>query len=190
MTLSKRLNIAVGLVNALLKRAMLKGYVKARQAPYKRYAYYLTLKGFAEKSRLVSDYLESSLSFFRQARKEYAEIFQLIQSAGPSRLILFGNGELTEIALLAASAEGITVLAIIDPESNQDKRHGVPIVQEVMDVENIDAIILADARAPQKTYEMLRVKFPQLKLHAPGFMRIVQDARAGLEQADIEKVAQ
>ena len=50
-SLSQRIGIAVGLINALVKRSMVRGYVKARQAPYKRYAYYLTPEGFAEKSR-------------------------------------------------------------------------------------------------------------------------------------------
>ena len=54
MTLAKRVGVAVGLINALIKRGMRKGYVKARSAPYKRYAYYLTPKGFAEKSRWQS----------------------------------------------------------------------------------------------------------------------------------------
>ena len=47
---------------------MKKGFVKAKAAPYKRYAYYLTPKGFNEKSRLVAQYLEVSLDFFRTAR--------------------------------------------------------------------------------------------------------------------------
>jgi DNA-binding MarR family transcriptional regulator len=70
MTLSQRINVSVGLINALIKRAVRKGYVKVKSAPYKRYAYYLTPKGFAEKSRLVAQYLEISLGFFRQARQE------------------------------------------------------------------------------------------------------------------------
>ena len=58
--LTKRIGISIGLINALLKRAILMGYVKTRQAPYKRYIYYLTPKGFAKKSRLVAEYLDSS----------------------------------------------------------------------------------------------------------------------------------
>src|SRR3990170_4419518 len=81
-SLSKRIGVAVGLINALIKRSMVKGYVKARQAPYKRYAYYLTPEGFAEKSRLVGEYLQSSLEFFRKARTQYAEIFQSTRQNG------------------------------------------------------------------------------------------------------------
>ena len=58
-SLAGRISVSAGLVNALVKRAVQKGYVKMRKAPYRRYAYYLTPKGFAEKSRLVAKYLDT-----------------------------------------------------------------------------------------------------------------------------------
>ena len=73
--LAKRLSISVGMVNALLKRAVHKGLVKAKAAPYKRWAYYVTPEGFQEKSRLVAQYLDASLAFFRMARREYRVLF-------------------------------------------------------------------------------------------------------------------
>src|SRR5216110_111601 len=63
------LGVALGLVNAYLKRCVKKGLVKIGQAPARRYAYYLTPHGFAEKSRLTVEYLSSSFSFFRRARE-------------------------------------------------------------------------------------------------------------------------
>jgi DNA-binding MarR family transcriptional regulator len=57
--LTSELDIALGLVNAYLKRCIKIGLVKVRHAPARRYAYYLTPKGLAEKSRLTS-YLQNS----------------------------------------------------------------------------------------------------------------------------------
>src|SRR3972149_9861076 len=51
--LASELGIALGLVNAYLKRCIKKGLVKVSEAPARRYAYYLTPQGFAEKSRLT-----------------------------------------------------------------------------------------------------------------------------------------
>ena len=50
--LKHELGVSVGLINTLIKRAVKKGLVKVREAPYKRYAYYLTPHGFAKKVRL------------------------------------------------------------------------------------------------------------------------------------------
>ena len=45
--LAKRLNIAVGLVNILMKSAIKRGFVKICKVPARWHAYYLTPKGFA-----------------------------------------------------------------------------------------------------------------------------------------------
>ena len=55
--LARELGIALGLANAYLKRCAKKGFIKIRQVPLNRYAYYLTPRGFAEKSRLTAEYL-------------------------------------------------------------------------------------------------------------------------------------
>lgn len=84
-SLAGRLDIALGLANALLKRCVSKGLVKIQNAPARRYAYYLTPKGFAEKARLVAEYLETSLSFFRRARGQYEEGFARLAAQGSAR---------------------------------------------------------------------------------------------------------
>lgn len=76
--LKQELGVSVGLINALVKRAVIKGLVKVREAPYKRYAYYLTPSGFVEKSRMVAEYLDYSLQLYREARDQYVEIFREI----------------------------------------------------------------------------------------------------------------
>ena len=80
--LASELGIALGLVNAYLKRCIKKGLVKfaARQP---RYAYYLTPRGFAEKSRLTVDYLSFSFGFFRQAKTDCSELFKAASARRP-----------------------------------------------------------------------------------------------------------
>src|ERR1700683_182480 len=68
--LASELGIALGLVNAYLKRCVKKGLIKVTHAPARRYMYYLTPQGFAEKSRLTAEYLSSSFSFFRRAQSD------------------------------------------------------------------------------------------------------------------------
>ena len=78
--ISKKIFVSLGMVNALLKKAISKGFVKAKSAPYKRYIYYLTKQGFTEKSKLVREYLEDSLSFFNKTKLLYTEMFQKIKN--------------------------------------------------------------------------------------------------------------
>ena len=72
--IAAELDIALGLVNAYLKRSIKKGLVKVSQAPARRYAYYLTPQGFSEKSRLTVKYLSSSFSLFRKAKEDFAKV--------------------------------------------------------------------------------------------------------------------
>lgn len=171
--LTRDIGVSIGLVNALVKRAVKKGLVKAQQAPYKRYAYYLTPRGFAEKSRLVAQYLENSLDLFRKARDQYGEILREIGTdRSLKKVVLFGGGELAEIAVLAAVGEGVALLAIIDPGANVENRFGVPVASRLDAVQDIDAIIVTDMASPQETYERLCSHAPGIKIFAPGILRI------------------
>src|SRR5665811_2514500 len=94
--------IMLGLVNAYLKRCIKKGLVKVRGAPARRYAYYLTPKGFVEKSRLTVEYLSYSFSFFRQARSDCANLLGIAHARGLSRVVLAGISDFAEITIICA----------------------------------------------------------------------------------------
>ena len=172
ITLSKRIAVSVGLINALLKRAIHKGYVKAKAAPYKRYAYYLTPQGFTEKGRLVAKYLEASLSFFRQARQEYSDVFTHAQSLGMQRIALIGGSELAEIALLAAQEAGVTVVMVLERSTNKDRLHGISVVRSPDALCSVDGAVITDARTPQVTFELLCKHFAKEKVLVPPLLRV------------------
>src|SRR6202035_6168293 len=115
--LARELGIALGLANAYLKRCAKKGLIKMRQAPLNRYAYYLTPRGFAEKSRLTAEYLTVSLDFFRSARRDCTAVLSACQARGWRRIVLCGAGELAEIAVLSAADAEVEIICIIDSTS-------------------------------------------------------------------------
>ncbi|OSQ40480.1 hypothetical protein [Thalassospira mesophila] len=186
MRLSQRIAISVGLVNALLKRAIHKGYVKARNAPAKRYAYYLTPQGFTEKSRLVAEYLETSLDFFRLVRTEYSEIFERIKQCGETRVILAGRGELTEIALLAAREQGIEPAAVFDRETNAEFFHGLKIIRQIDGLTVGDAIVITESRYPQTLVDDLRGDQRATTLLIPSFLQISTPTKSERTNTDVD----
>lgn len=174
MHLSKRVAVSVGLINALIKRAVHKGYVKAKSAPYKRYAYYLTPKGFAEKSRLVAEYLEHSLAFFRAARQEYGEAFARARASGMRRFAFIGGGELAEIALLAAHEADVEIVCILDRETNKDRLFGIAVVRSADDLSGVDAVAITDVRAPQQAFDLVSGRFSDSQILAPALLRVTR----------------
>jgi DNA-binding MarR family transcriptional regulator len=172
--LKQELGVSVGLINALVKRAVMKGLVKVRQAPYKRYAYYLTPSGFVEKSRMVAEYLDYSLQLYREARDQYVEIFREIRRrGGTTGIVLVGGGDLAEIAVLVATNEEISLLGIVEPGSNVEKRFGIRVVPSLKDLgDDVEAAIVTTLGSPQETYEALLKELPSGQVFAPKILRI------------------
>lgn len=173
-SLASQLDMALGLANALLRRCVSKGLIKIQTAPARRYAYYLTPKGFAEKSRLVGEYLATSLNFFRHARSQYEDSFQAVLARGMTRVAIAGNGELAEIALLSASSVGITVTAVIAPGRNIEHFHGHPVVGDLdaAIAAGAEAVVIADSTAPQQIYDQLIALLGHERLIAPRLLHI------------------
>ncbi len=143
--LAADLGIALGLVNVYLKRCVKKGLVKVSQAPARRFAYYLTPSGFAEKSRLTAEFLSWSLTFFRQAKASCGDVLDEAAVQGWQRIALAGSGDLADIARICASDRGIEVVAIVDPEAPPQPSAGVQVVASFTDIVGaIDGVVLTD----------------------------------------------
>jgi DNA-binding MarR family transcriptional regulator len=189
LTLSRRIGVAVGLINAVMKRAVRKGYVKVRTAPAKRYAYYLTPKGFSEKSRLVAEYLDYSLTFFRLARNEYVDLFQRAKASGHQHIAIAHEGELAEIAVLAAAEAGVTLKGVLAPGSTRATLFGLAVATSLDDLLPLDLIVITEPRQPQQCYDALVDRLGQDRVWAPGLLRIVtgrsaRDDHESAEQGD------
>jgi predicted transcriptional regulator len=149
------LGVALGLVNAYLKRCVKKGLIKVQDAPARRYAYYLTPQGFAEKSRLTVQYLSDSFSFFRKAKDDCAHLFAEAAERGFERLVLAGKSDFAEIAILCAVDAGATVVAIVDARDQGSRFVGVDVVGCFSDVKaGFDAIIVTDVARAQDSFEL------------------------------------
>jgi DNA-binding MarR family transcriptional regulator len=152
--MAAELGIALGLVNAYLKRCIKKGLVKVQDAPARRYAYYLTPQGFAEKSRLTVQYLSDSFSFFRKAKDDCTRVFEEAATLGFGRLVLAGKSDLAEIAILCAVEAGATVVAVVDARGEGSRFVGVEVVATYSDVKcGFDAIIVTDVAGAQTSYD-------------------------------------
>lgn len=192
--LATELGIALGLTNAYLRRCVRKGLVKIGQVPLKRYAYFLTPQGFAEKSQLTAQYLSLSFDFFRKARGGCALLFRQCAAMGWCKVTLYGAGDLAEIAVLSAGESEIEVLCIIDPAQAGRRSAGVPIVVDVAaarDCGVFDGIILTDTRSPQASFDALMASaaehgFPQSSILAPSLLGIT---RASSRELAPERVA-
>jgi DNA-binding MarR family transcriptional regulator len=169
--LAAELGIALGLVNAYLKRCMKKGWVKVTEAPARRYAYYLTPHGFAEKSRLTVEYLSYSLSFFREARTDCAEALEQARAAGCNRIVLAGASDLAEIATICAHDSGVAIVGVVDAESEGDRFLSLPVIRSFADADTrCDAVLLTDLKNPTETLARATERFGEERVFVPAVL--------------------
>lgn len=126
--LAEVLGISVGMINWHVRRCVAKGLIKLKQAPVHRYLYYLTPAGFAEKACLTSRYLQASFTLFRLGREQYAALFGKCRDNRWTSVVLLGDTELTELALMAAAGVGdIEIAGILDSGTPNASRRGIPV---------------------------------------------------------------
>jgi DNA-binding MarR family transcriptional regulator len=181
--LASELGIALGLVNAYLKRCVKKGLLKASEAPARRYVYYLTPHGFAEKSRLTVEYLSFSFGFFRQAKQDCAQLFNSARERGQVRLALAGKSDLAEIALICAIESRIEIVAIVDRNSSAGHLMGVPLVTSFDDLpQSVDALIVTDLASPRETSELAIAHAGFERVLVPELLRVRLRAKRGMAE--------
>jgi predicted transcriptional regulator len=114
--LSRRLGIALGLVNSYLKNLVAKGYVRIKAFPRNRYGYLLTPQGIAEKSRLAYRHLSYFTNLYRITRHDYLELFGALHASGIRKVSFCGVDETAEIAYLSLREKGMELESVMDDE--------------------------------------------------------------------------
>lgn len=175
--LASELGVALGLVNAYIKRCVKKGLLKAGEAPTRRYGYYLTPQGFAEKARLTVEYLAYSFSLFRRARSEYGEAIGSACGLGYSRIALAGVSDLAEIATICALELGVEVVAVVDASSDKPKFVGVPVFASFDAVtEPFDAVVITALLDPGAVFQETCRRYGSEKIFAPPLLGLIEQA--------------
>ena len=171
--LAADLGVALGLVNVYLKRCVKKGLVKMKEAPARRYVYYLTPRGFSEKSRLTVEYLSYSFSFFRRARADCDRELEAAAAIGWRRLALAGKSDLAEIAAICALDRGLEIVAVIDGDAAGERFMGRPVVKTFEAIEGgADGILVTDVKSARRTYDAARSQLGPQRVLVPRLLGI------------------
>lgn len=181
--LASELGVALGLVNAYVKRCVRKGLMKVSTAPRRRYVYYLTPQGFAEKSRLTARYFAYSFTLFRQAKSDCIAVFRQAHANGYNRVVLAGVSDVAEIAMICALESGIQIIAVIDAASSLTRFVGVPVAHSFEEVgEPFDAVVVSDLERAKETVAGAIDRFGPGRVLVPallaGWLRAVREAES------------
>jgi len=154
-SLSSKLGVALGLTNLYLKRLARKGYIKITTIPSNRIRYLLTPQGFAEKSRLTYLYMQYSLSHYRDMRARLRTTLSRAAEQGMKRVVIYGTGELAEMAYLSLREMNMTLVGFIG-DGQQESFLSYPVWQaEDLEKWEFDAVLLADIEHTVRHMEIL-----------------------------------
>jgi len=131
--LSKQIGVALGLTNLMLRRLVTKGYIKISGTKPNRIRYLITPQGILEKSRITYEFIQYSVQLYTRVRHVLRDQLADVAQTGNRRVLLYGTGELAEIAFLTIREMGLELVGIVEEPSDRERFLGYP-VQQVRDV--------------------------------------------------------
>lgn len=134
--LSNKFGIALGVTNACIKRMVRRGWIKLRKVPPRRFGYYLTPKGFAEKGKLTLTFLSYNIHHYVRLKAMIEEKFLEMASQGVNRVIFYGVSDEMEVAYVILQGTGMELVAIVD--DNDGGRGKTILGEKVKDPGEID----------------------------------------------------
>jgi len=169
--LADELGVALGMVNAYIKRCVRNGLIKIQQAPRRRYKYYLTPKGFSEKSRLTAQYLRDSFGALRRGLTSFDRLYADLADNGVERIVLCGDDEMLEMGILGALSTGIEVVGVYNPLGISHEVRGVPAADPANPPE-ADRWVLAVLKNGNEALDALREVVDDRQIAMPDVLRL------------------
>ena len=127
-SLSRRVGIALGLTNLLLRSLARKGYVRITRATWRRWVYTLTPAGFSRKARLTGAYIQGVLQHYQWVRQILRDELEPLGLNEESVVALYVTDDFGELVYLALRDLGVEQVDVLAPEGfPRDTLLGAPV---------------------------------------------------------------
>ena len=146
--LSHKFGIALGVTNACIKRMARRGLIRLKGIPPRRIAYYLTPKGFTEKTKLTLSFFSYNVHHYAEMKKRIGKILLEMQDRGIKRVAFYGVSDEMEVAYITLQGLDMKLVGILDDENNLGREiFGYKVIDPgaVKDL-NPDAILITSMR--------------------------------------------
>ncbi len=109
---ANKLGCSVKLAHQLLGNMVSRGLLHVKKHHSRRWDYFLTPKGIAEKARLTYEFLDFSMQFYKEARKTSSQVCKDIAASGKKTVAFLGAGDLAEIVYLGVKEWGLELTEV------------------------------------------------------------------------------
>jgi len=112
-SLSHRLNISLGLTNAILQNLIHRGWVKAQKLTGRKILYLITPKGMARVTNLVYDRFRETQHYYQYTKELITSHLIDLYNQGTRRAAIYGTNQLSEITYLSLLDSPLRLHSII-----------------------------------------------------------------------------
>lgn len=114
--LSHKFNIALGVTNACLRRMVRKGWIRIRGLSHRKIGYYLTPKGFAEKTKLSLHMISYTLQHYSELKKMISQKLLEMEQGGFHRIAFYGISDEMEVAYITLQGVNLKLVGIVEDD--------------------------------------------------------------------------
>jgi len=132
-SLSHRLNISLGLTNAIIKNLIYRGWIKAKKDTGRKLLYIITPKGMTNVSRLMYKRFQETLHYYHYTKDLLTAYLMKLYQQGEKTVNIYGTGQLAEITYYAGISTPLKLNAIISDDPSKEKFLG----HQTISIENI-----------------------------------------------------
>jgi len=124
-SLSRKLNISIGLTNSILQNLIHRGLIKVQKMTGRKILYLITPKGMVQATNFIYDRVRETRHYYQYAKDLLTARFTILYDKGARRAVIYGTGQLAEITYLSLLDSHLKLHSILTddpaPASAQQK---------------------------------------------------------------------
>jgi predicted transcriptional regulator len=165
-SLAHRLNISLGLTNAILQNLIHRGWVKAKKMTGRKILYLITPQGMTRATNLVYDRFRETQNYYQYTKEMLTSYLTDLYTKGKRKAAIYGTSQLAEIAYLSLLDSPLRLHSIItdDPSSSKKKFLGHEVLtlsdfaQKIPETSNLKNLIVLSTISQEKHEEKKKHK--------------------------------
>lgn len=139
-TLAENSNVSLGMMNAVLKRCISRGWIAVKNLNMKKVCYCLTPEGFEAISKRSTNYLKRSFSMMNDYADRICSQFEKYKSEGVGTIVLLGKSNIQFVLEYAANKCNINFIVDENAENLSQISDNVVYIAGEMFSQNISEI--------------------------------------------------
>jgi len=160
-SLAHKLNISLGLTNAILQNLIHRGWVKAQKLTGRKILYLITPQGMARATNLIYDRFRETQNYYQYTKELLTSYLTDLYTKGKRRAAIYGTGQLAEITYLSLLDSPLKLHSILtdDPSSPKKKFLGHEVLtlsefaQKISETPNPENLIILSTVSQEKGEE-------------------------------------